>query len=114
MKFQVGDKVLVTAGKDKGKKSVITQVYPKKNKILVKDVNLYTKHIKPMPMIDRPGDKVVKERPLDPAKIAVINAKGEVDRIGYKVSKDGQKTRIFKKTGEVINFKKEKKQVKKS
>lgn len=110
MKFKTGDKVIVTAGKDKGVKSVITQVLPKKNKIVVKGVNKYTKHIKPMPIVGRPGDRVTQERPMNPAKVAVINDKGEPDRIGYKVSKNGKKTRIFKKTGEVINFETEDKE----
>ncbi len=104
MKFKVGDKVLVTAGKDKGKKSEIVKVLPKKNKVIVKDVNLYTRHRPPMPVLDKPGEKITKERPIDPAKIAVINDQGEPDRIGYKINKDGSKVRIFKKTGEVIEY----------
>jgi large subunit ribosomal protein L24 len=102
MKFKVGDKVLVTAGKDKGKRSTITQVLPKKNKVVVANVNLYTKHIPPMPALDRPGDRVRQERPIYTAKIAIINDQGEPDRIGYRVTEDGVKTRIFKKTGQPV------------
>ena len=100
MKFKVNDKVLVTAGKDKGQSGVIKKVYPKLNKVLVEGVNKYTKHIKPMS--GRAGDKIKVERPLHTASIAIINDKGKVDRIGYKVAKDGSKTRVFKKTGKVI------------
>ncbi len=114
MKFKKGDKVIVTAGKDKGKKSIISRVLPKKNKLVVKDVNLYTKHIQPMPMAGRPGDRVTRERPMDPAKIAILNDQGKPDRIGYKVSRNGEKTRIFKKTGQVISIEQEEKEEKQS
>jgi large subunit ribosomal protein L24 len=104
MKFIVGDKVLVTAGKDKGKKSEIVKTFRKKNTVLVKDVNIYAKHVKPY--AGKPGEIVRRERPLPTAKIAILNDKGEVDRVGYKVTKDGKKERVFKKTGTVISLKK--------
>lgn len=104
MKFIVGDTVLITAGKDKGKKGEIVAVLPKKNKVVVKDMNMYAKHVKPY--AGRPGEIVRKERPLDPAKIAIVNEKGQADRVGYTVTKDGKKERVFKKTGTVIATKK--------
>ncbi|MGD9129468.1 MAG: 50S ribosomal protein L24 [Candidatus Woesebacteria bacterium] len=100
MKFKVGDKVLVTGGKDKGKKSVITKVLPKKDKILVKDVNVYVKHVRAY--ADKPGERVRLEKPLSTAKIAILNDKGEADRIAIRVRKDGRKERIFKKTSKPI------------
>ncbi len=104
MKFNINDKVIITAGKDKGKKSVITKVLPKENKVVVKDVNLYVKHIQPMPMMNRPGERTVLERPIEPAKIAILNQKGQPDRIGYQFKEDGTKQRIFKKTGQPIPY----------
>ncbi len=100
MKLQVGDKVLVTSGKDKGKKSEITRVLPKENKVVVKEINMYTKHVKPVG--ERAGEKVRRERPMDVAKVAILNDKDQPDRIGYKVKADGTKDRVFKKTGKVI------------
>lgn len=100
MKLKVNDKVLVTSGKDKGKSGVILKVYPKKDKVLVEGVNKYTKHIKPMS--GKAGDKIKVERPLYTASVAILNDKGKADRVGYKVAKDGSKSRVFKKTGEVI------------
>lgn len=100
MKFKVGDQVLVTAGKDKGKKSEIMQVSPKKNQVVVKKVNMYTKHIKPHG--GRDGERVRRERPLPVAKIAIVNDQGEADRIGYQLAKDGTKHRIFRKTGQAV------------
>lgn len=97
MKFKAGDQVLVTAGKEKGKKGTITKVFPEANKVLVEGINLYTKHVKPF--AGQEGQRVRRERPLPTANVAVINDKGVADRIGYAVAKDGSKTRIFKKTG---------------
>ena len=103
MKLRVGDRVLVTAGKDKGKKSEITKVLHKEQKVIVKDINLYVKHVKPMG--ERAGERVRRERPMDLAKVAILNDKDQPDRVGYKVKADGTKDRIFKKTGKVIETK---------
>ncbi len=100
MKLKIGDKVLVTAGKDKGKKSEIIAVFPAMDKVLVKDVNLYFKHVKPF--MDRKGEKIRKERPMSVAKVSILNDKDQADRIAYRVTTDGKKERIFKKTGQVI------------
>jgi large subunit ribosomal protein L24 len=97
MKFKVGDTVLVTGGKDKGKQGKILRVYPLEETVIVADVNMYTRHVKPM--AGRAGEKMRLPRPLPTAKVAIINEKGAADRIGYSVAKDGQKTRVFKKTG---------------
>lgn len=100
MKFKVGDVVLVTGGKDKGKQGSILQVLPKEDRVVVAGVNLYTKHIKPMG--GRAGDRVRKERALPTANVAILNDKKQPDRIGYRVAKDGSKERIFKKTNATV------------
>ncbi len=100
MKFKVGDKVLVTAGKDKGKKSTILKVLPKSGKAVVKDINLYTRHVKPYG--ERAGEKIRKERALNLAKIAILNDKDQADRIKIKVLKNGKKERVFAKTGKSL------------
>lgn len=100
MKFKVGDTVRVTGGKDKGKAGVITRVLPSENKVVVEGANKYTRHIKPM--AGRSGDRVQLERALPTANVAIINDKGQPDRIGITVAKDGGKTRIFRKTGAVV------------
>lgn len=99
MKFKVGDQVIVTGGKDKAKKSQITQVLAGGKLVVVAGINMYVKHVKPYG--DRPGERIKKERPLNVANVAVLNDKGKPDRIGYKVLKDGTKQRIFRKTGSV-------------
>lgn len=107
MKLKVGDQVLVTAGKDKGRKGEIVKVLPERDRVVVRGMNLFTKHIKPY--AGRAGEKKVSERPLPTASVAILNEKGQVDRVGYEVTKDGSKIRIFKKTGQAIpSTKKEK------
>lgn len=100
MKFRVNDNVEVTAGKDRGKHGKILKVFPKTDKVLVAEANMYVKHIKPAQ--GRPGERVRRERAMSTAKIAILNPDtGKVDRVGYKVV-DGKKIRIFKKTGSEI------------
>ncbi|MEN8252993.1 MAG: 50S ribosomal protein L24 [Patescibacteria group bacterium] len=101
MKFKTGDQVLVTVGKDKGKKAKIIKVLPEKHRVVVEGVNMYTRHMKPFG--GQAGQKIRKERPLPTANIAIINDKGQADRIAYEVGKDGKKVRIFKKTGKIIS-----------
>lgn len=100
MKFRIGDQVLVTAGKDKGKKGAIVKVLPKEEKVVVEGLNVYVKHIKPYG--ERAGERTRRERPLHAASVAILNDKGQQDRIGWSVAKDGTKQRIFKKTGKPV------------
>ena len=99
MKFQVNDQVVVTGGKDKGKKSTIIEVLPKTGRVIVAGANMYTKHVRKMQ--GRAGEIVRKERPLPTANVAILNEKGQPDRIGYQIV-DGKKQRIYKKTKTVI------------
>lgn len=101
MKFKVGDTVLVTGGKDKGKQGKITKVLSEVNRVVVEGVNLYVKHIKPFN--GRSGDRVRKERALPTANVAIFNPETKkADRIGYKIAKDNSKIRIYKKTQKAI------------
>ncbi len=103
MKLKVNDQVIVLRGKDKGKTGKIIRVLPKEDKVVVEGLNLYVKHIKPLPLMNREGERTVQERPLHAGKVAILNDRDEPDRIGYKFKKDGAKVRIFKKTGKVVD-----------
>jgi len=100
MKFKVGDQVLVTGGKDKGKKGKITAVFAKENRAVVENVNMYVKHRKPLN--GQPGERLVLPRPLPTANFAILNNEGKQDRVGYQVNKSGEKIRIYKKTGKAV------------
>ena len=99
MKFKVNDQVVITSGKDKGRKAKITRVLPDKDQVVVEGINMYTRHVRAM--MGRPGQTIRRERPLSTAKIAILNDQGQPDRIGY-VIQDGVKKRQYKKTKTII------------
>jgi large subunit ribosomal protein L24 len=107
MKIKKGDKVIVTAGKDKGVQGEVLQTAPKVRKILVEGVNLVKKHIKAQE--SKKGGKVGQRIEL-PTFINVSNAKivcpvcGKPTRVGYEVTDKG-KFRICKKCGKKIEEK---------
>lgn len=99
-KFKVGDQVLVTAGKDKGKKGKIEKIFPKASKVLIESVNLIKKHKK----VSRSQPAGIQEiaRPIAVAKVALICPKcGKITRVGF--AREGiEKNRICKKCKGVI------------
>ncbi|HOZ03737.1 MAG TPA: 50S ribosomal protein L24 [Candidatus Woesebacteria bacterium] len=101
MKLRIGDQVIVVTGKDKGKKGAVKKIDPKKNLVLVEGVNQIVKHRKPM--MGRAGERVIKEKALNASKLMILNRAGEPDRVGYTILKNGDKMRIFRKTGEMID-----------
>lgn len=96
MKFKVGDTVLVTAGKDKGRKGTIERAWPKTSRILVKGVNLYKRHVKGKE--GQRGGIITLERSLSVAQVAIIcPACQKPTRINYQLGKAGRKQRICNK-----------------
>ncbi len=102
MHVKKGDKVMVIAGKDKGKQGVILEAYPKKSRVLVEGVNMIKKHAKPSQ--DNPqGGIIEKEAPIHSSNVMPIDPKtGEPTRVGYKIV-DGKKVRYAKKSGELLD-----------
>lgn len=101
LKIKKGDKVVVLTGKDKGAKGEVLKVYPEDSKVLVQGINLVKKHQKPS-AVDAGGIKSI-ERPIHVSNVALMDPKSEKPtRVGYKVLKDGTKTRIARKSGETI------------
>ncbi len=97
MKLIKGDKVKVITGKDKGREGVIDRVYEKSKKILIKDVNMYKKHVKKNDQMPQ-GGVVDMPRPLAVSKVALICPKcGKLTRIAYKIDKSGKKYRVCSK-----------------
>ncbi|MCY6483487.1 50S ribosomal protein L24 [Clostridium aestuarii] len=96
------DKVVVVSGKDKGKISEVLKVYPKTGKVLVKDVNIVTKHVKPN-RENMQGGIVKKEAPINSSKVMLHCTKcNSATRISKKLLDDGTKVRICKKCGEIL------------
>lgn len=103
MKIVKGDKVVVIAGKDKGKEGIVQAVYPKVNKVVVEGVNTHKKHKKPTQQ-NPEGTIVEMYVPIDASNVAIVDPKTKkASRVGYAVDKDGKKVRISKKSGSKLN-----------
>lgn len=101
-KIRKGDDVVVTTGKDKGKRGAVLRVL--EGKVLVEGANKVKKHQKPNPVKGISGGIVEMEMPLDVSNVALFNpATKKADRVGVKVLEDGRKVRFFKSNGEVID-----------
>lgn len=102
-KIRKGDDVIVVAGKDKGKRGTVLRIL-EQGRVLVENVNLAKKHVKPNPQKGEPGGIVEKEMPLDASNVALFNPVSKKgDRVGFKVLDDGRKVRYFKSNGEVVD-----------
>ncbi len=99
MKLSHGDSVIVTAGKDKGKKGTIMRVLADQNRVIVSGVNMVTKHVKKT--TQEAGKKIKYEVSLSASNVAILDPKtGKATRIGYKVDQaTGKKTRFAKASG---------------
>jgi large subunit ribosomal protein L24 len=98
-----GDTVQVIAGSDKGKVGEILRTFPKTSKVLVKGVNIRTKHVKPK-QEGESGQIVSSEFPIHSSNVMHYSEKQKVaSRICYTFNADGRKVRMLKKTGEIID-----------
>lgn len=96
MKLKTGDTVLVTRGKDRGKKGKIEKVYPKEGTVLLPGINIYKKHMKKKDE-KNPGGKIDIVRPVRVSNVALLCPScGKVTRVGYLVLK-GEKERLCRK-----------------
>lgn len=103
-KIRKGDDVIVTAGKDKGKRGTVLRVQAD-DRVLVENINLARKHMKPNPNKGEAGGIVDKEMPLHVSNIALFNpTTGKGDRVGFRTLEDGRKVRFFKSNGEVVDI----------
>lgn len=101
MKFRKGDEIIVTLGKDKGKKGKIEKVFPGIQEVLIPGMNLYKKHMKRRDE-KNPGGIIDFPRPLSVSKISLVCPKcKKPTRIGYQVNK-GEKHRICRKCKQLI------------
>lgn len=103
MHVKKGDTVQVISGRDKGKVAEIVQVIPKTSKVVVKGVNVKTKHVKPQ-QEGESGQIVTFEGPIHSSNVMLYSTKEKVaSRVCYTVTEDGRKVRMLKKTGEIID-----------
>ncbi|WP_419321087.1 50S ribosomal protein L24 [Caulobacter sp. ErkDOM-E] len=100
-KIKKGDRVVVLAGKDKGKQGSVSEVRPKENRVIVEGVNLVQRHTKAT-QADPQGGIKSKEAALHVSNVAIVDSNGKPTRVGFKIEGD-KKVRVAKTTGEVIN-----------
>jgi len=102
-KIRKGDQVVVTTGKDKGKRGTVLNVL-ETGHVVVEGANMVKKHAKPNPMRGIVGGIISKEMPLDISNVALYNpATQKGERVGFKLLDDGRKVRVFKSSGEVVD-----------
>jgi large subunit ribosomal protein L24 len=107
-KIRKGDSVVVTTGKEKGKRGTVLRVL-ESGKVLVEGVNRVKKHQRPNPVKGQTGGIIDKEMPLHLSNVMLVNpATGKGDRVGFKFleaqgSNPARKVRFFKSNGEVVD-----------
>jgi large subunit ribosomal protein L24 len=102
-KIRKGDEVIVTTGKDKGKRGAVLRVVDAEH-VVVEGANVAKKHQRPNPMKGQTGGIVDKEMPLHISNVALYNPqtkKGE--RVRIKVLDDGRRVRVFAGNGEMVD-----------
>jgi large subunit ribosomal protein L24 len=100
-RIKKGDQVVVTAGKDKGKRGDVVRVDGEK--VVVSNVNIIKRHTKPNPQAGQPGGVIEREAPIHISNVMLFNpASGKGERVAFKVLEDGRKLRVFRSSGEAI------------
>ena len=103
MHVKRGDKVVVIAGKDKGKEGNVIAAFPEQNKVIVEGVAVAKKHQKAR-MQGQASAIIDKEMPIDASNVMRVCPKcGKPARVGVKVFDDGSKAKYCKKCGETLN-----------
>ena len=101
-KIRKGDKVVVLAGRDKGRTGEVIAVRPSEGRALVRGVNVVKRHQKQS--ANQEGGIISKEGPIHLSNIAIADPKdGKPTRVGFKVQADGKKIRIAKRSGAEID-----------
>ena len=100
-KIRKGDKVIVLAGRDKGRSGEVVEVRPDKDRALVRGINLVKRHQKQTQAQE--GGIISKESPIHLSNVAIVGRDGKPTRVGFKIQADGTKVRIAKRTGAEID-----------
>ncbi len=100
-KIKKGDKVVVLTGKYRGEQGEVTKVLPKEDRVFVKGVNIVAKHEKQT--ATSRGGIVREEAPIHISNVALVGKDGKRTRVGFKIDEKGNKVRIERRTGEVVN-----------
>ncbi len=101
-KIKKGDKVVILAGRDKGRTGEVLRVIPDESRAVVDGVNVVKRHQRQTK--DREAGIVNKPAPINLSNIALADPKdGKATRVGFKILDDGRKVRVAKRSGELID-----------
>jgi len=101
-KIRKGDDVIITVGRDKGKRGTVLRRIDDDH-VVVEGVNRVKKHVRPNPMKGQTGGIVDKEMPIHISNVALFNPQTKkADRVGFKTLEDGRTVRVFKSNGEMV------------
>jgi len=102
-KIKKGDEIIVTTGKDKGRRGTVLKVFG--DTVLVEGVNIAKKHQKGNPQQGVEGGIIDKEMPIAISNVLVFNPKAKKgERVGIRLAKDGSKERVFRPSGDVVDI----------
>lgn len=105
-KIKKGDDVIVIAGKDKGKRGTVTTVLDDGAKLIIEGINEAKKSVKANPNTNERGGIVAKAMPIDRSNVMLYDAnKKKGSRVGIRILKDGQRTRYYKASNELVDAK---------
>ncbi len=99
-KLKKGDKVVVIAGRDKGKEGTISSVDPAAGKAVVDGINMAIRHTRQSQTSQ--GGRLPKALPIDLSNLAIVDKNGKPSRVGFRME-DGKKVRFAKTTGDAID-----------
>jgi len=102
LKIKKGDKVIVIAGRDRGRTGEVLRVIPAESRLLVQGVNVVKRHTRQRP--GETGGIVEKEAPIHVSNVAHVDPKdGKATRVGFKIVEGNRKVRFAKRSGEMID-----------
>ena len=102
LRLKKDDIVVVRSGKYKGQTGKITATHPRENKVTVEGINVVKKHVKPSRQHPQ-GAIVELTKPIWVSKLGLIDPTSKkATRVGYKLGKDGVKTRVYKSSGKEV------------
>ena len=98
------DNVVVTTGKDRGKRGRVVRLVPEKNRLVVEGVNMAKRHTKPNPQKNIKGGVMEREASLHASNVQIVCPEcGKPTRIGKKILDDGRKVRVCRKCDGVLD-----------
>jgi large subunit ribosomal protein L24 len=101
-KIKKGDKVVVLAGRDRGRNGEVIRMFPAEQRALVRGVNMVRRHQKQSAQAE--GGIISKEAPIHLSNLAIADPKdGKATRVGFKFLDDGRKVRFAKRSGDLID-----------